>query len=390
MQVFLQPVDIEHYEDTIINGRTLDQIQNLSHNDRNNLNKLFGNEKIYIWGVQSLKAKNFWDEIEVNNALSIFYRKKRFIGLGNIVYKLENAFLGNELWQSNDWKYIYFMKDFENINLSINDFNSIIGSNYQAVLGFSKISEERAEILLDNLSLLTQRITQADTNIPDGITKKMVRNAVNDYNNKNVPHTFTDSRDYDVVIDGTRYPPKAIIGLASRYILNRVLLPSEFSAGHDKKCFKTLLTLGFQIFPKQILPSIEDVIKQENKESKKAKQLSTADLKKKLDDKKSQKINNAVKSKESITNTYERDQNIVVYANRRANGICDLCNKPAPFNNKEGEPFLEVHHINQLAKGGTDWIDNVVALCPNCHRKVHILNDSNDIKKLKEKASIEL
>ena len=30
-----------------------------------------------------------------------------------------------------------------------------------------------------------------------------------------------------------------------------------------------------------------------------------------------------------------------------------------------------------------DTIDNVVALCPNCHRKMHELNDKDDIKKLK-------
>ena len=32
-----------------------------------------------------------------------------------------------------------------------------------------------------------------------------------------------------------------------------------------------------------------------------------------------------------------------------------------------------------MADGGRDEIDNVVAICPNCHRKMHVLNDEVDI-----------
>ena len=45
----------------------------------------------------------------------------------------------------------------------------------------------------------------------------------------------------------------------------------------------------------------------------------------------------------------------------------------APFNDKKGRPFLESHHIRWLSEGGADSIDNVAALCPNCHRKMHEL-----------------
>jgi 5-methylcytosine-specific restriction protein A len=75
---------------------------------------------------------------------------------------------------------------------------------------------------------------------------------------------------------------------------------------------------------------------------------------------------------------------VVEYAKRRANGICQLCSDLAPFKNVEGELYLEVHHIEWLSQGGSDTIDNVAALCPNCHKKMHILNLEGDIKKLKE------
>jgi len=69
---------------------------------------------------------------------------------------------------------------------------------------------------------------------------------------------------------------------------------------------------------------------------------------------------------------YIRNQYIVEYAKRKANGICQDCFEPAPFINKNtGEPFLETHHIIPLAEGGEDTIENTIAICPNCHRKRH-------------------
>ncbi|MCD8189512.1 MAG: HNH endonuclease [Clostridiales bacterium] len=50
---------------------------------------------------------------------------------------------------------------------------------------------------------------------------------------------------------------------------------------------------------------------------------------------------------------------------------------------KNGEPYLEVHHVVWLSRGGADSLDNTVALCPNCHARVHILDAQEDIEQLK-------
>lgn len=92
-------------------------------------------------------------------------------------------------------------------------------------------------------------------------------------------------------------------------------------------------------------------------------------------------IQRETKVKQSV-----RDPYIVEYTKRKANGRCQLCNKPAPFRDKEGNPYLESHHIVWLAQGGPDTLENSVALCPNCHRKMHVVNDKRDIKKLLSKA----
>lgn len=77
-----------------------------------------------------------------------------------------------------------------------------------------------------------------------------------------------------------------------------------------------------------------------------------------------------------------RDPYVSEYAKRLAAGKCELCRKPAPFKDKKGKPYLETHHVIWLSKGGADSIDNTVALCPNCHRKMHIVNDPADVRML--------
>ena len=69
---------------------------------------------------------------------------------------------------------------------------------------------------------------------------------------------------------------------------------------------------------------------------------------------------------------YQRDPSVVAYALRKASGICGDCKNPAPFvSSRTGLPYLEIHHIRMLKDGGSDTVDNVVALCPNCHRERH-------------------
>ena len=91
------------------------------------------------------------------------------------------------------------------------------------------------------------------------------------------------------------------------------------------------------------------------------------------------------KEKVTTTTTHDRNPYVAEASKRRANGICQLCGKPAPFNDKNGNPYLESHHIIWLCEGGADTLENTAALCPNCHRKMHIVNNEDDVNKLLEK-----
>jgi len=73
-----------------------------------------------------------------------------------------------------------------------------------------------------------------------------------------------------------------------------------------------------------------------------------------------------------LVQDYRRDPDVVAEALYRAKGFCEKCKKKAPFiKRSNGEPYLEVHHIRPLSQGGLDSLENVISLCPNCHREIH-------------------
>jgi hypothetical protein len=76
----------------------------------------------------------------------------------------------------------------------------------------------------------------------------------------------------------------------------------------------------------------------------------------------------------------KRIQVVRVYALKRAKGRCEFCKDEAPFRTVHGAPYLESHHITQLSDEGADRLDNVIGVCPNCHRRAHYAHERLNIK----------
>jgi 5-methylcytosine-specific restriction protein A len=81
--------------------------------------------------------------------------------------------------------------------------------------------------------------------------------------------------------------------------------------------------------------------------------------------------NQKPKSTVAAITQYQRDSSVKAWVLKQANGVCECCGSAAPFSGADGLPYLEVHHVQQLADGGPDTTSNAVALCPNCHREIH-------------------
>lgn len=132
------------------------------------------------------------------------------------------------------------------------------------------------------------------------------------------------------------------------------------------------------ITEKKVSVDKEILDKNYKKKEKRIKKLSDKELEEKA--KQSQSFKPSVRY--TTSQTYERNPYVTEFAKRRANGVCELCDQVAPFKNKQNEPYLETHHIEWLSNGGSDTIENTVALCPNCHKKMHVVDDTHDKNKL--------
>lgn len=134
------------------------------------------------------------------------------------------------------------------------------------------------------------------------------------------------------------------------------------------------------IFPLKLLNDLVPVEYKEyspliEKIEKPIKKLNILEL-----EKRSKFVSEKPGTRKIVSTIYERNPYLVELVKRKSKGICDLCKEKAPFKDKKGEHFLEVHHIVWLSQNGEDKLENMVALCPNCHRKMHILNLEEDKK----------
>ncbi len=65
-----------------------------------------------------------------------------------------------------------------------------------------------------------------------------------------------------------------------------------------------------------------------------------------------------------------RSRSIRDAALRRARGCCESCKEPG-FEMANGARYLETHHIVPVSEGGPDELWNMIALCPDHHRRAH-------------------
>lgn len=127
---------------------------------------------------------------------------------------------------------------------------------------------------------------------------------------------------------------------------------------------------------KNIIVDIKDI---ENSEQEKIKEVRKYNIEK-IKERAKTAESNQVFTKDVKTVYRERNQYIAEFTKERAKGMCDLCGEEAPFKDKSGKPYLESHHVITLANNGPDAIYNTVAICPNCHRRIHVLNNKEDMK----------
>ncbi len=89
-----------------------------------------------------------------------------------------------------------------------------------------------------------------------------------------------------------------------------------------------------------------------------------------------------VQTQREVT-VFARNNALRALVKLRASYSCEMPNcEYVGFEKKDGEKYIEVHHLTPLSDGGEDSILNTVALCPTCHRKMHYSQNKEELKRI--------
>jgi 5-methylcytosine-specific restriction protein A len=199
--------------------------------------------------------------------------------------------------------------------------------------------------------------------IPDGIGREHILAALDDLET-GVEHLFGDSTRYDLLHDGRRYPPKAVVGLAAGKLLGSPLGPYDFKGGLKSRCFRVLQDNEFEIVSKQNMGVFPNEVEPDEPH-----------------------VEGAVS--QVLVNRYERDSKAREKCIRHHGARCQVCwfDFEATYG-PIGDGFIHVHHLIELSKIGqayeVDPINDLKPVCPNCHAMLHRRTPPYSLEELRD------
>lgn len=152
----------EHYNDTIINRVSLEQIKPyINKNEHNELEKIYPSWDCSIWWVTPSSSNvTKWSRIKRWD-VTLFSRSWWVFASGVTTYKLHNKVLAAMLWNINStgetWEYIYFLDEIKNHNIPYIKLNQSIwyADNY-VIQWFNVLDDEKSEKALRDFDLGTE------------------------------------------------------------------------------------------------------------------------------------------------------------------------------------------------------------------------------------------
>jgi hypothetical protein len=86
--------------------------------------------------------------------------------------------------------------------------------------------------------------------------------------------------------------------------------------------------------------------------------------------------------RESSSVVFERNPAVREVARIRSGARCEMPGCAyKPFKKANGKLYIEVHHVQSLAQQGLDILENVAAICPNCHAMAHYAANKAELEK---------
>jgi 5-methylcytosine-specific restriction protein A len=417
MKVAVQPCSDkagrDNFRATVLEGAPLTKLlKHLPEAWHQDLNKDFG-EAISVFGVTNGKqGRNIgrWESLEKGDTV-LFYRNKRIFYSARIWKTIKSAELSEELWGSKEdgerWENLYILTEGELVEITIEEYNSCIGYNSQNVIqGFHVHTEIESQKIIklasENHEPKSQpqfepgKIYNRKRDIHGayggqergGIsTPKSVPSIFLFTGNSGSKYGYQDGFDSNGIFnysgegtDGDMAMQKGNLAILDHELDGKTLLVFEDHAGKSplKRFIGQFRCIGYTkqeqkdqhgTTRKAIVFKLQRVLENQATALLQKDNEATSNKKSRryLEELLTPTKHSTYKSEVTIRRRCARLREIVL---DRANGICEGCSAVAPFETKEG-PYLEAHHVNQLSDDGEDTPDNVIALCPNCHRKAH-------------------
>ena len=218
-------------------------------------------------------------EVDFNNLAigdtCLFYTREsdqqdsQYNWMSTVVGKLKgrNPDLSRELWGDSIFPFVFFLSPPQRISLTRQQLSAGFATyrpNYLSSppLRFFRVNTQLLDLVrrdhgpietwLHSLGGADSNASLSSTSISDVIaaeTRDDLLSAIRDLDgeNREYPH---ESSSYDVIYNGRRYPPKAIVALAARRQLGRPLQSGEFGGGKSTPCFDVLNRHGFEVVEK--------------------------------------------------------------------------------------------------------------------------------------------
>lgn len=222
----------------------------------------------------------------------------------------------------------------------------------------SQIAQIASRGQTDATSLRHKRLSAAQLN---RVSADYIWHAVRRLLSGSIEHPFSESRKYDVVTDdGSRFPPKAVFGLAASEALGFDVLPQHFAGGIGTPCFKAIKAAGFQIVKKDDLTSSKEVPPNPaDREWIEGHPRLVIHLRR-------ERASGLAQAKKAA---FKREH-------EHGRLLCELCglDPVKAYKSDIGEACIEVHYklsVADMTPGHSTRLEDLMCLCANCHRVIH-------------------
>jgi hypothetical protein len=229
-------------------------------NDREIVSQINSEHGLFAWGaVPGVQNNPRWGQIKAGDwMLCVFESTYQYVA--QVVAKFDNQKFAKEIWGETDdgktWQLMYFLTKPIAISIKTSDLSDFLSKGY---MGFSRIGEDKVSLIektfgsvqkfIESRLLAESNLSPDEAHPLDKITKEDVIQALELIDSGQM-FGFAPSSDYDLLFHEKRYPPKAVVGIATIRTLGRAMRPDEFSSGVGSKNFRVLKALGFEIVEK--------------------------------------------------------------------------------------------------------------------------------------------